>query len=246
MSGHSKWNNIKNKKAKGDAARSKIFTKIGREIAVAVKAGGPDPNTNSKLYDVIQKAKANNMPNDNITRSIKKASGELSTVDYVQIVYEGYGIAGSAVIVDCLTDNKNRTAGDVRSAFVKYGGNLGQTNSVAFMFDHKGVVIAENTANLDDDQAFEVAIEAGADDVVLEDGMLEFTCETTSLSVVRDTVVEKGLNLVSAEMTWFPQNMVTLEGENLVRFQKMLDMLEDNDDVQNVYHNVQLPDEDEE
>ena len=246
MSGHSKWNNIKNKKAKGDAARSRIFTKIGREIAVAVKAGGPDPNTNSKLYDVIQKAKANNMPNDNITRSIKKASGELSTVDYVTIVYEGYGIGGSSVIVECLTDNKNRTAGDVRSAFVKYGGNLGQTNSVAFMFDHKGVVIAENTANLDDDQAFEVAIESGADDVVLEDGMLEFTCETTSLSVVRDTVVEKGLNLVSAEMTWFPQNMVTLEGENLVRFQKMLDMLEDNDDVQNVYHNVQLPDEDEE
>jgi YebC/PmpR family DNA-binding regulatory protein len=186
------------------------------------------------------------MPNDNITRSIKKASGELSTVDYVTIVYEGYGIGGSSVIVECLTDNKNRTAGDVRSAFVKHGGNLGQTNSVAFMFDHKGVVVAENTVNLDDDQAFELAIEAGADDVVLEDGMMEFTCETTSLSLVRDAVVEKGLNLVSAEMTWFPQNMVTLDGENLVRFQKMLDMLEDNDDVQNVYHNVQLPDEDEE
>ncbi|MBQ8873624.1 MAG: YebC/PmpR family DNA-binding transcriptional regulator, partial [Clostridia bacterium] len=165
MSGHSKWNNIKNKKAKGDAARSKIFTKIGREIAVAVKAGGPDPNTNSKLYDVIQKAKANNMPNDNITRSIKKASGELSTVDYVQIVYEGYGIAGSAVIVDCLTDNKNRTAGDVRCAFDKNGGSLGQTNCVSYMFDKKGIVVAENTTGLDDDQAFELAIESGADDV---------------------------------------------------------------------------------
>ncbi len=243
MSGHSKWNNIKNKKAKGDAARSKIFTKIGREIAVAVKAGGPDPNSNSKLYDVIQKAKANNMPNDNITRSIKKASGELSTVDYTVIVYEGYGIGGSSVIVECLTDNKNRTAGDVRCAFDKNGGNLGQTNSVAFMFDRKGIVIAENTANLDDDQAFELAIEAGADDVVVEDGMVEITCETTSLSLVRDAVVARGLNLVSAEMTWLPQNMITLEGDNLVRFQKMLDTLEDNDDVQNVYHNVQLPDE---
>ncbi len=243
MSGHSKWNNIKNKKAKGDAARSKIFTKIGREIAVAVKAGGPDPGTNSKLYDVIQKAKANNMPNDNISRSIKKASGELSTVDYVQIVYEGYGIAGSAVIVDCLTDNKNRTAGDVRCAFDKNGGSLGQTNCVSYMFDKKGIVVAENTIGLDDDQAFELAIESGADDVSVEDGMVEMTCDPSVLASVRDAVVEKGLNLVSAEMTWFPQTMVTLDEENLARFQKMLDTLEDNDDVQNVYHNVQLPDD---
>lgn len=246
MSGHSKWNNIKNKKAKGDAARSKIFTKIGREIAVAVKAGGSDPSSNSKLYDVIQKAKANNMPNDNITRSIKKASGELSTVDYVDIVYEGYGIGGSSVIVECLTDNKNRTAGDVRCAFDKNGGNLGQTNSVTFMFDRKGVVIAENTIVLDEDAAFELAIESGADDVQVEDGMVEITCDTSALAAVRDAVVAKGLNLVSAEMTWLPQNMVTLEGENLARFQKMLDTLEDNDDVQNVYHNVALPDDDEE
>ena len=246
MSGHSKWNNIKNKKAKGDAARSKIFTKIGREIAVAVKAGGSDPASNSKLYDVIQKAKANNMPNDNITRSIKKASGELSTVDYVDIVYEGYGIGGSSVIVECLTDNKNRTAGDVRCAFDKNGGNLGQTNSVTFMFDRKGVVIAENTVGLDEDSAFELAIESGADDVQIEDGMVEITCETSALAAVRDAVVAKGLNLVSAEMTWLPQNMVTLEGENLARFQKMLDTLEDNDDVQNVYHNVALPEDDEE
>ena len=246
MSGHSKWNNIKNKKAKGDAARSKIFTKIGREIAVAVKAGGSDPASNSKLYDVIQKAKANNMPNDNITRSIKKASGELSTVDYVDIVYEGYGIGGSSVIVECLTDNKNRTAGDVRCAFDKNGGNLGQTNSVTFMFDRKGVVIAENTVGLDEDSAFELAIESGADDVQVEDGMVEITCEASALAAVRDAVVAKGLNLVSAEMTWLPQNMVTLEGENLARFQKMLDTLEDNDDVQNVYHNVALPEDDEE
>ncbi len=243
MSGHSKWNNIKNKKAKGDAARSKIFTKIGREIAVAVKSGGADPNTNSKLYDIVQKAKANNMPNDNITRSIKKASGELSAVDYVGIVYEGYGIGGSAVIVECLTDNKNRTAGDVRCAFDKNGGSLGQTNCVSYMFDRRGIVVAENSVGLDDDSAFELAIESGADDVSLEDGMVEMTCETTALGAVRDAVVAKGLNLVSAEMSWLPQTMVTLEGDNLVKFQRMLDVLEDNDDVQNVYHNVALPDE---
>ena len=246
MSGHSKWNNIKNKKAKGDAARSKIFTKIGREIAVAVKAGGPDPNSNSKLYDIIQKAKANNMPNDNIQRSIKKASGELSAVDYVEITYEGYGIGGSAVIVECLTDNKNRTAGDVRHAFDKNGGNLGGTNCVSYMFDRRGVVVAENTVGLDDDTAFELAIEAGADDVSVEDGMVEMTCDVAMLGAVRDAVVARGLNLVSAEMEWIPQNMITLDGDNLVRFQKMLDTLEDNDDVQEVYHNVVLPDEDEE
>ena len=246
MSGHSKWNNIKNKKAKGDAARSKIFTKIGREIAVAVKAGGADPDSNSKLYDVIQKAKANNMPNDNITRSIKKASGELSAVDYIVMTYEGYGIGGSAVIVECLTDNKNRTAGDVRCAFDKNGGSLGQTNCVSYMFDRKGVVVAENTVNLDEDSAFELAIEAGADDVQLDDGMVEISCDVTALASVRDAVVAKGLNLVSAEMVWLPQTMVTLEGDNLVKFQRMLDTLEDNDDVQNVYHNVALPEEEDE
>lgn len=246
MSGHSKWNNIKNKKAKGDAARSKIFTKIGREIAVAVKAGGADPDTNSKLYDIVQKAKANNMPNDNITRSIKKASGELAAVDYFEMMYEGYGIGGSAVIVECLTDNKNRTAGDVRCAFDKNGGSLGQTNCVSYMFDRRGIVVAENTKNLSEDEAFELAIEAGADDVTLDDGMLEMTCEVTALAGVRDAVVAKGLNLVSAEMSWLPQTMVTLEGDNLMKFQRMLDVLEDNDDVQNVFHNVALPDEDEE
>lgn len=245
MSGHSKWNNIKNKKAKGDAARSKIFTKIGREIAVAVKAGGADPNTNSKLYDVVQKAKANNMPNDNITRSIKKASGELSAVDYVEMTYEGYGIGGSAVIVECLTDNKNRTAGDVRCAFDKNGGSLGQTNCVSYMFNRTGVVVAENTVGLDEDSAFELAIESGAEDVTVEDGMVEMTCEPSALASVRDAVVAKGLNLVSAEMSWLPQTMVSLEGDNLVKFRRMLDTLEDNDDVQNVYHNVALPDEEE-
>lgn len=244
MSGHSKWNNIKNKKAKGDAARSKIFTKIGREIAVAVKAGGPDINSNSKLYDVVQKAKANNMPNDNITRSIKKASGELNTVNYEEMMYEGYGIGGSAVIVESLTDNKNRTAGDVRCAFDKNGGSLGQSNCVSFMFDHKGVVVVENNLGLDEDSAFELALEAGADDVQFdEEGTIAMYCDMATLASVRDAVVAKGLVLVSAEMQWLPQNMVTLEGDNLVKFQRMLDTLEDNDDVQNVYHNVELPDE---
>ena len=246
MSGHSKWNNIKNKKAKGDAARSKIFTKIGREIAVAVKAGGSDPASNSKLYDIIQKAKANNMPNDNITRSIKKASGELSAVDYVDIVYEGYGVGGSAVIVQCLTDNKNRTAGDIRCAFDKNGGSLGQTNCVSYMFDRRGIVIAENNIGIDEDGAFELAVEAGADDVSLEEeGMVEITCDPSSLSSVRDAVVAKGLNLVSAEFSWLPQTMVTLEGDNLAKFEHMLEVLEDNDDVQEVFHNVQLPEDDE-
>ncbi len=245
MSGHSKWNNIKNKKAKGDAARSQVFTKIGREIAVVVKAGGPDPNSNSKLYDVIQKAKANNMPNENIQRSIKKASGELSAVEYVDITYEGYGVGGSAVIVECLTDNKNRTAGDVRHAFDKNGGNLGGSNSVSYMFDRKGIVIAENSVGLDDDSAFELAIESGADDVSLDDGMVEMTCDPSALGAVRDAVVARGLNLVSAEMEWIPQNMITLDADNLVRFQKMIDSLEDSDDVQEVYHNVVLPEEEE-
>lgn len=246
MSGHSKWNNIKNKKAKGDAARSQIFTKIGREIAVAVKAGGADPNSNSKLYDVIQKAKAANMPNDNITRSIKKASGELNTVNYENLTYEGYGVAGSAVIVQCLTDNKNRSAGDVRHCFAKYGGELGQSNCVSFMFEKKGIVVAENNLNLDNDGIFELAINSGADDFQLDDDVIEFTCDPSTLSDVRDGIVASGLTLISAEMELLPQTTITLEGDNLVKFEKMLDDLNASDDVQNVYHNVDLPDDDDE
>ncbi|MBO5772844.1 MAG: YebC/PmpR family DNA-binding transcriptional regulator [Clostridia bacterium] len=243
MSGHSKWNNIKNKKAKGDAARSQIFTKIGREIAVAVKAGGADPNSNSKLYDVIQKAKAANMPNDNITRSIKKASGELNAVNYENLTYEGYGIAGSAVIVQCLTDNKNRSAGDVRHCFSKYGGELGQSNCVSFMFEKKGIVVAENNLNLDNDAIFELAINSGADDFQLDEDVIEFTCDPSALSDVRDGIVSSGLNLISAETELLPQTTITLEGDNLVKFEKMLDDLNASDDVQNVYHNVELPED---
>lgn len=243
MAGHSKWSTIKNKKAKTDAARSKVFTKLGREIAVAVKVGGADPSQNSRLYDVIQKAKASNMPNDNITRSIKKASGDGGNIDYFEITYEGYGAGGSAVIVECLTDNKNRTAGDIRHAFDKHGAGLGQTNSVNFLFDHKGVVVAENTNNLDEDQLLELTLEALADDFASEGDDVVFYCDPTSLAQVRDVVVANGLNLISAEFEWIAQSTICLDGDNLVKFNKLIDMLEDNDDVQQVFHNVDLPEE---
>lgn len=243
MSGHSKWNNIKNKKAKGDAARSRVFTKIGREIAVAVKSGGSDPETNSKLYDIIQKAKINNMPNDNITRSIKRASGELGNVTYESMMYEGYGVGGSAVLVDCLTDNKNRTAGDIRFFFDKFGGSLGTTNCVSFMFDKKGVIVAERGEGQDEDGIFELAVECGADDVSVEDDVFVITTTPADLNEVRNNLSAKNVNLLSAEAEWVPQTTVTLEGDNLAKFQRMLETMEECDDVQNVYHNVDLPDE---
>lgn len=243
MSGHSKWNNIKNKKAKGDAARSRIFTKLGREIAVAVKAGGSDPETNSKLYDIVQKAKINNMPNDNISRSIKKAAGELGEVNFESMMYEGYGIGGGAVLVDCLTDNKNRTAGDIRFFFDKYGGALGTTNCVSFMFDKKGVIAAERNEEQTEDEIFELAVECGADDVSVEDDVYIVNTSTADFNAVRDSLTAKGAVLLSAQIEWVPQTTVTLEGDNLAKFRKMLDTMEECDDVQNVYHNVDLPDE---
>lgn len=246
MSGHSKWNNIKNKKAKGDAARSKIFTKIGREIAVAVKSGGSDPNTNSKLFDIVQKAKINNMPNDNISRSIKKAAGELGTVNYESLLYEGYGIGGSAVLVDCLTDNKNRTAGEIRYLFDKFGGALGTSNCVSFMFDKKGVIVADRAENQTEDEIFELAIECGADDVSVEDDIFVINTSPSDFNTVRNNLTNKNVNLISAEIEWVPQTTVTLEPDNLARFQKMIDAMEDDDDVQSVYHNVDLPDDEEE
>lgn len=246
MSGHSKWNNIKNKKGKSDAARSKIFTKIGREIAVAVKSGGSDPALNSKLYDVIQKAKINNMPNDNISRSIKKAAGELGSVSYENMTYEGYGCGGSAVIVECLTDSKNRTAGDVRCFFDKGGGSLGTTNCVSFMFEKKGVIAAERGESVTEDEIFELAIEAGADDVSIEDEVFVVKTSPSDFDQVRNNLADKGVVFTSAEIEWIPTNTITLADENLAKFRKMIDALEDLDDVQNVFHNVELPDEDEE
>lgn len=242
MSGHSKWNNIKNKKAKGDAARSKIFTKIGREIAVAVKAGGSDPATNSKLYDLVQKARMNNMPNENVQRSIKKAAGELGSVEYENINYEGYGIGGSAVIVECLTDNRNRTAGDVRSYFSKYGGALGETNCVSFMFDRKGVLVGECNGK-SEDELFEIALNAGADDVQADEESFAIYTSPAAFHDVQKALEEVGLTLENAEVAWVPQTNVTLDSEALEKFQKMIEVMEDNDDVQNVYHNVDLPDE---
>lgn len=245
MSGHSKWANIKNKKAKGDAAKSKIFTKIGREIAVAVKLGGSDPASNSKLYDAIANAKMNNMPNDNINRSIKKAAGELGNINYENMLYEGYGIGGSAVIIEVLTDNKNRIAGEIRHYFDKFGGAMGTTNCVSYMFDRKGVVVCERN-DKSEDEIYELVLEAGVEDVNIEDDVFEMYTTQPNLSAVRNYFEGKGFTLISAGMEWLPQNLVTLEGENLEKFMKMIDAMEDNDDVQKVFHNVDLPEEEEE
>lgn len=241
MSGHSKWHNIQAKKGKTDAARGKIFTKIGREIAVCVKAGGADPNTNSKLRDIIAKAKQNNMPNDNIERSIKKASGELAGVNYESITYEGYGVGGSAVIVECLTDNKNRTAGDVRHAFDKHGGSMGNNGCVSYLFNLKGSVIV---VDVEDAETLMLdAIEEGAVDVVEDEDSVEIITEANGHGKMREALEKKGYNVVSAETAQVPDMYVDLDEAQLGKFQRMIDALEDLDDVQEVYHNVNLPDE---
>ena len=245
MSGHSKWHNIQAKKGKADAARGKIFTKIGREISVAAK-GNPNPDTNSKLADAIAKAKANNMPNDNIQRCIKKAAGELGSANYETLVYEGYGVGGSALIINTLTDNKNRTAGDVRSTLSKGGGELGSTGCVSYMFDNKGLLVVERTIDLDEDTVTEYAIDAGADDIVVQDDAYEIYTTPAAFSGVRKYLEEKGLSFLEADVRMIPQSKITLSEENTEKFIKLLDKLEDLDDVQDVYHNVELPDEDEE
>lgn len=245
MSGHSKWHNIQAKKGKADAARGKIFTKIGREIAVAAKMGA-DPNLNSKLADVIAKAKAANMPNDNIKRSIAKATGELGNVNYETLVYEGYGIGGSAVMVRTLTDNKNRTVGDVRHIFDKYGGSLGTNGSVAFMFVNRGVIVIERTPDLDEDTVMEYALDAGADDVVTMDDVFEVRTTPQAFSDVRKYFEEKNIAFLEADVEMVADDKITLNDDQLVTFRKMLDALEDNDDVQDIYHNVNLPDDEEE
>ena len=245
MSWHSKWHNIQARKGKADAARGKIFTKIGREISVAAK-GNPNPDTNSKLADAIAKAKANNMPNDNIQRCIKKAAGELGSANYETLVYEGYGVGGSALIINTLTDNKNRTAGDVRSTLSKGGGELGSTGCVSYMFDNKGLLVVERTIDLDEDTVTEYAIDAGADDIVVQDDAYEIYTTPAAFSGVRKYLEEKGLSFLEADVRMIPQSKITLSEENTEKFIKLLDKLEDLDDVQDVYHNVELPDEDEE
>ena len=245
MSGHSKWHNIQATKNKADAVRGKIFTKIGREIAVAVKMGGADPNNNASLRAVIAKAKQNNMPNDNITRSIKKASGELGSVNYEEITYEGYGVGGSALIVKCLTDNKNRTAGDVRHAFDKHGGSLGAVGCVSYLFDNKGVLILENK-DVDEEKLIDMCLEAEAEDVINDGDVFQIITSPSDFNRVKEALEGQGLNFVSAEVTMIPQNTIDLSENQFQTFEKMLDTLEDLDDVQDVYHNVNLPDEDEE
>ncbi|MBO6262766.1 MAG: YebC/PmpR family DNA-binding transcriptional regulator [Clostridia bacterium] len=245
MSGHSKWANIKNKKAKTDAVKGKVFTKLGRELAVAAK-GNPDPYTNSKLADAIAKAKAANMPNDNIKRSIAKAAGELNGVNYENLTYEGYGIGGSAVIVATLTDNKNRTGGDVRHIFAKFGGNMGTTGSVSYMFENKGVIVVERTVDLDEDTMMEVALDAGAEDVITSDDAFEIRTAPSDFSSVRKYLEEKNYTFLEAEVMMIPNDKVTLDEHQTETFQKMLDAFEEHDDVQEVYHNVDLPEEEEE
>lgn len=242
MSGHSKWHNIQARKGKSDAARGKIFTKIGREIAVVVKAGGSDPVSNPRLRDVIAKAKQNNMPNDTIERSIKKASGELAGVNYESCVYEGYGVGGSAVIVECLTDNKNRTAGDVRHAFDKFGGSMGSNGCVSYLFQRKGLVEVSNEG-VDTDEVMMAALDAGAKDVNEYDDSLEIVTEPNDVNVVAETLTKSGYNVLSSEVQMVPDNFVDLDEAKLATFTRMIDMLEDSDDVQEVYHNVNMPEE---
>ena len=243
MSGHSKWHNIQAKKGKSDAQRGKIFTKIGREIAVIVKQGGSDPVSNPKLRDVIAKAKQNNMPNDSIERSIKKAAGEMSGVNYESCTYEGYGQGGSAVIVECLTDNKNRTAGDVRHAFDKFGGSLGASGCVSYLFQRKGIVEVEKTDKTDTDELMMSALDLGALDVVEYDESYEIITEANAHNTLSESLAKAGYNILSAETTLVADNYVTLEDDKLAKFNRMIEALEDLDDVQDVYHNVNLPDE---
>ena len=239
MSGHSKWSTIKRKKGANDAARAKVFTKIGRELAVAVKQGGPDPSVNTKLKDIIAKAKQNNVPGDNIDRMLKKAAGETDTANYEEIIYEGYGPSGVAVVVEALTDNRNRTASEVRHYFDKYGGNMGATGCVSWSFDKKGViVINDEDQELEEDKVMEDALEAGAADFAPDEGVYTVYTDPDDVASVAEALTNDGYELLSAQAEMVPQNTIKLTDEGDIKnLQKMLDMFEDNDDVQNVWHN---------
>ncbi len=244
MSGHSKWNNIKRKKGANDAAKAKIFTKIGREMSVIVKQGGPDPNVNSKLKDCIAKAKSLNVPNDNIERIIKKAAGDGDTSNYDEIIYEGYGPSGVAVIVECLSDNRNRTAGDIRHYFDKFGGNLGTPGSVMFMFTRRGLIMID-AEGMDEDKAMEDALECGAEDFNAADGVFEIITDPNNVGAVREALEQKGYTVESAEPEYYPSTFTSITDEEaMTKMCKLLEALEDNDDVQNVWHNLDnLPEE---
>lgn len=243
MSGHSKWSTIKRKKEKTDNARAKVFTKIGREIAIAVREGGADPANNSKLKDIIAKAKANNVPNDNIDRIIKKASGDGNSANYEEIVYEGYGPSGIAVIVETLTDNRNRTAGEMRHYFDKNKGNMGQSGCVSFMFTRCGEIVIESE-DVDEEKLMEDALEAGASDFITDEDVFIVRTEPNDLSGVRDDLSAKGYKFVSAEIAYIPSTYVKLtDEEDLKMMGRLLDMLEENDDVQGVWHNLENEDD---
>ena len=242
MSGHSKWHNIQAKKGKADSKRGKVFTKIGKELAIAIKNGGSNPDLNARLRDVIAKAKAANMPNDNITRAIKKAEGELDSVNYETIVYEGYGPSGVAVIVETLTDNKNRSAGNVRSAFTKGGGNMGASGCVGFMFQEKGEIVIEKE-DKDEDEMMMIALDAGAEDFNAdEDEVFVITTTPEDFGTVREALEEKGIEFLEAEVKMIPDTYSAINEDDAKKFQKMLDLLDDDDDVTNVYHNAEFPD----
>ena len=236
MSGHSKWNNIKHKKEKTDAQRAKVFTKIGKEIAMAVKAGGADPNANSKLRDLISKAKSLNVPNDNIERIIKKAASSDSE-NYESIYYEGYGPSGIAVIVECATDNRNRTSADLRHYFDKFGGNLGTTGCVSYLFSDKGVILVD-AEGVEEDALMEAALEAGAEDIGLEEDAFEILTPTADLYIVKEALEQAGYTILSTEEAKIPSNYVNVsEEEAVIKMQKLIDALDDNEDVQNYWHN---------
>lgn len=243
MSGHSKWHNIQNKKGKVDAKRGKIFTKIGKELSIVAKNGGANPDLNPRLRDVIAKAKASNMPKDSIDRAIKKATGELASVTYDEIIYEGYGAAGVAVVVEVLTDNKNRSAGNVRHLFDKCSGNLGATGCVGWMFNKKGQIIIERTEKMDEDEIMMMALEAGAEDFNAEEEIFEIITEMPNFGVVREELENQGYEFLSAEITMIPDNNVEVDMEVATKVQKLVDLLEDDDDVQNVYHNAEFPED---
>ncbi|WPC41294.1 YebC/PmpR family DNA-binding transcriptional regulator [Clostridium sp. JS66] len=241
MSGHSKWHNIQAKKGKADAKRGKIFTKLGKEIAIASKMGGSNLDANSKLRDVVAKAKAANMPMDTITRAIKKGAGEMEGVNYESVVYEGYGPAGTAVIVNALTDNKNRTAANVRHAFTKNGGNMGSTGCVSFMFQEKGQIVIEKTDDKDEDELMMMALDAGAEDFAAEDEVFVVTTTPGDFGTVREALEANGLEFLEAEVKMIPDTYTAIDEETVVKFEKMIDALEDDEDVQDVYHNAEFP-----
>ncbi|SHH14668.1 YebC/PmpR family DNA-binding transcriptional regulator [Tepidibacter thalassicus] len=241
MAGHSKWANIKHRKGKQDAKRAKIFTKHARLITVAVRQGGADPEYNAALKNAIEKAKADNMPNDNIERAIKKGAGGLEGDNYEAVVYEGYGPGGVAVIVEALTDNKNRTAGNVRYYFDKNGGKLGTSGCVGFMFDRKGQIMIENDGEIDEEELMDIALEAGAEDFISEEEGFEIITAPEDFGAVRDALAEKGYEFISADVKMLPQTTTKLESEEQVKaMNKMIDMMEDDDDIQNVYHNWEM------